>query len=85
MYLNALSIGYAIPRADFDAAVHSVFKSALNLRLASGGKLLTLVASSEADLPQGIRVDTPDDFSFEIFHRQIVPTNFSFPFKVIAQ
>ena len=68
MYLTALSIGYAIPRADFDAAVHSVFKSALNLRLTSGGKLLTLVTSSEADLPQGIRVDTPDDFSFEIFH-----------------
>jgi len=26
---------------------------------------LTLVTSSEADLPQGIRVDTPEDFSFE--------------------
>lgn len=29
--------------------------------------MLTLVTSSEADLPQGIRVDTPDDFYFEIF------------------
>ncbi len=30
--------------------------------------MLTLVTSSEADLPQGIRVDTPKDFSFEILH-----------------
>lgn len=67
MYLTAISIGYAVPRMDFDATVHSVFKSAINLRLTRGYKLLTLVASSEADLPQGIRVDTPDDFSFEIF------------------
>jgi hypothetical protein len=67
MYLKAISIGYAVPRTDFDAAVHSVFKSAFNLCLTRGGKLLTLVASSEADLPQGIRVDIPEDFSFEIF------------------
>jgi hypothetical protein len=67
MHLNAISIGYAIPRTDFDATVHSVFHSAINLCLARGSELLTLVASSEADLPQGIRVDTPDDFSFEIF------------------
>jgi len=49
------------------ATVHSVFQSAINLRLTRGNKLLTLVASSQADLPQGIRVDTPNDFSFEIF------------------
>ncbi len=66
MYLKAISIGDAIPRTDFDATVHSVFKSAVNL--ISGDTLLTLVTSNEADLPQGIRVDTPDDFSFEIFH-----------------
>lgn len=66
MQFKAISIGYAVPRADFDAAVHSVFKSAVNLRLNNGGNLLTLVASSEADLPQGIRVESPDDFSFEI-------------------
>jgi len=67
MYFKANSIGYAVPRTDFDATVHSVFRSSVNLRLNRGNKLLTLVASSEADLPQGIRVDTPDDFSFEIF------------------
>lgn len=66
MILNAISIGYAIPRTDFDAVVHSVFRTAINLRL-DVNQLLTIVASSEADLPQGIRVDTPDDFSFEIF------------------
>jgi len=68
MYLKAISIGEAIPRANFDATVHSVFKSAINLYLAGKDTLLTLVTSNEADLPQGIRVDTPDDFSFEIFH-----------------
>ena len=67
MHLNAISIGYAIPRTDFDATVHSVFRSAINLRLNEGKSLLTLVTSNEADLPQGIRVDAPDDFSFEIF------------------
>ncbi|MBI5934407.1 MAG: DUF2877 domain-containing protein [Chloroflexi bacterium] len=65
MFLNAITIGDAIPRADFDAAVHSVFRSAVNISLANNITLLTLVASSEADLPQGIRVDTPEDFSFE--------------------
>ena len=68
MVLKAISIGDAVPRMDFDATVHSVFRSAINLRLNNGDNLLTLVTSSEADLPQGIRVDSPADFSFEIFH-----------------
>jgi hypothetical protein len=67
MYLPAITIGYAVPVGSFDASVHSVFQSAINLRLNETDNLLTLLASSEADLPQGIRVDTPDDFSFEIF------------------
>lgn len=29
--------------------------------------MLTLVSGREADLPQGIRVDTPEDFLFEVF------------------
>jgi hypothetical protein len=66
MYFKAISVGDAVPRTNFDAAVHSVFRSAMNLRLDRGHRLLTLVASNEADLPQGIRVDTPADFSFEI-------------------
>jgi hypothetical protein len=67
MQLRALSIGYAVPRTDFDATVHSVFRSAVNLRPSSGFGLLTLVSSSQADLPQGIRLDIPGDFSFEKF------------------
>jgi hypothetical protein len=66
MYFKAISVGDAVPRTDFDAAVHSVFRSAVNLRLDKGHRLLTLVAPNEADLPQGIRVDTPAGFSFEI-------------------
>ena len=63
MYLKAILIGDAVPHADFDAAVHSVFQSAINLRLTRRSELLTLVGSGQADLPQGIRVDTPEDFS----------------------
>ncbi len=65
MYLAALTLGYAVPHGDFDATVHSVFHSAANLKPANGDFLLTLTASGEADLPQGIRVDTPAGFSFE--------------------
>jgi hypothetical protein len=51
MYLKAISVGDAVPRTNFDAAVHSVFQSAINLRLNNGDDLLTLVTSNEADLP----------------------------------
>lgn len=67
MYLPAISIGYAVPAENFDASVHSVFQSALNLRLNGENNLLTLIASNEGDLPQGIRLNTPDGFSFEEF------------------
>lgn len=68
MYLRAISIGYAVPDGNFAAAVHSVFQSALNLRLDGENHLLTLIASDEGDLPQGIRLDAPRNFSFEGFH-----------------
>jgi hypothetical protein len=68
MYLSALTIGCAVPQPSFDAIIHSVFQSAANLRLAKSVKLLTLVVSGEADLPQGIRLDTTTDFSFTGFH-----------------
>ncbi|MGZ9221918.1 MAG: DUF2877 domain-containing protein, partial [Anaerolineales bacterium] len=67
MYLPAISIGYAVPTGNFDASIHSVFQSAINLRLNAGDRLLTLVTSNESDLPQGIRLDTSDGFSFEGF------------------
>ena len=67
MYLTAISIGYAVPDGNFDASVHSVFQSAINLRLNKANRLLTLLASSETDLPQGIRLDAPRCFSFERF------------------
>lgn len=63
--LPALSIGEFFPADGFSAVVHSAFHSALNLRYQD--RLLTLVAADEADLPQGVRVDTPVGFSFERF------------------
>lgn len=68
MNLIALSIGEAVPPTDFDAAVHSVFRSAVNLQLNNANTMLTLTAADQADLPQGIRLDTPSGFSFEILH-----------------
>jgi len=65
MVLNAITLGYAVPRQGFDARIHSSFQSAANLKLDGGRNLLTLVISSETDLPQGIRVNTPKWFSFE--------------------
>lgn len=61
-------MGYAVPDGSFEASVHSVFQSALNLRLDNGTGLLTLLVSGEGDLPQGLRLDTPDNFSFESFN-----------------
>jgi hypothetical protein len=65
MYFRAISMGYAVPNEDFDASVHSVFQSALNLRVNGENELLTLIVSAEGDLPQGIRVEAPANFSFE--------------------
>jgi hypothetical protein len=65
MQLKAISIGYAFPRSDFEATIHSVFQSAANFRLIHDNALLTVVASGEPDLPQGIRVDASSDFSFQ--------------------
>jgi hypothetical protein len=65
MYLRAVSIGYAVPHVDFDVVVHSVFRSAVNLKPKAESRLITLLASSEANLPQGIRLYTPNGFSFE--------------------
>jgi hypothetical protein len=65
MNLEAICMGYAVPHVGFEAEVHSAFASAANLLLMRGGRLLTLVGVEEADLPQGIRVDTPQGFSFE--------------------
>ena len=65
MYLSAITIGYAVPDGNFDASVHSVFQNAINLCPSGASGLLTLVTASEADLPQGIRVNTPEGFSFE--------------------
>jgi hypothetical protein len=66
MYLSAISLGYAVPEADFDAVIHSAFRSVLNLRVNGESNLLTLITSVDGDLPQGIRLDA-HDFSFADF------------------
>jgi hypothetical protein len=65
MHIKALSAGYAIPQVDFRVTVHSVFRNALNMQPVSSDLLLSLVSADEADLPQGIRLDTPDSFTFD--------------------
>jgi hypothetical protein len=63
--LEAVCLGYAVPRGRFEAEVHSVFTSAANLRLVRSDLLLTMVTVEQADLPQGIRLHSPQGFSFE--------------------
>jgi hypothetical protein len=63
--LEAVCLGYAVPRGSFEAEVHSVFTSAVNLRLVRRYRLLTLLTVEQADLPQGIRLNSPQGFSFE--------------------
>lgn len=62
-------MGYAVPRGNFNAEIHSVFTSAVNLRLVKGSRLITLVTIQEADLPQGIRLNSPEGFTFEELRR----------------
>lgn len=62
MDIPANSIGSAVPRAHFDAAVHSVFESALNLKPKGEDLLLTVFVSADGHLPQGIRLDPASGF-----------------------
>ncbi len=66
MYVRAISVGCAVPRADFEAQVHSAFEAVLNLKQGEQGLLLTLLDAAEGDLPQGIRFDAPDDPGFRV-------------------
>jgi len=65
MQLNAITLGYAVPQDGFEGRVHSSFRSAANLKLDGNEYLLTILLRSETDLPQGIRVDSPQGFTFE--------------------
>ncbi len=58
-------MGAAVPRRDFEAVVHSVFGEAANLRLDEAACLLTLLSAGGTDLPQGIRLRTPPEYSFK--------------------
>lgn len=58
MQLQALSIGEAVPRENFDALIQSAFESAVNLRLADEDRLITVLLSERYELPQGIRIWT---------------------------
>lgn len=60
MQIQAVSIGQAVPRANFDAVIHSVFDSAVNLRLFHEDRLVTVLLSEHYELPQGIRIARKD-------------------------
>lgn len=56
MQFQAVSIGQAVPRENFDAMIQSVFDSAVNLRLMHQDRLITVLLSDHYELPQGIRL-----------------------------
>jgi hypothetical protein len=60
MHIHAASIAEAVPRGGFEAVVHSVFESAVNLRLTREDRLITVLISDRHELPQGIRIEAQD-------------------------
>lgn len=58
----AASVGPLVPRGDFRFRVHSVFASALNLRIDGRRMLVTLTGAGADDHPQAIRLATRERF-----------------------
>jgi hypothetical protein len=56
MIIQARSIGRQVPAGDFQAVIHSVFQEAVNLYVQGLDHLVTVFASNDTDLPQGIRI-----------------------------
>lgn len=56
MQIQAVAIGEAVPRGNFDAHIQSVFDTAVNMRLLDEDRLITLLVSNGYELPQGIRI-----------------------------
>ncbi|TLN06983.1 hypothetical protein FDZ74_12870, partial [bacterium] len=60
--IQAVSVGVMVPQNDFRGIVHSVFETALNLRVDGQPEvLLTVFTSNNTDLPQGIRLETGNE------------------------
>ncbi len=66
-YTCAVSTGCAVPCEAFEAQVHSIFNTVVNLQVLGPDMLVTLYASDTTDLPQGIRLK-PGDFSTLSFY-----------------
>ncbi len=64
MRLQAISVGIGVVHNHFNGFIHSVFHHACNISI-DNQSLITLLSSSLGNLPQGIRLDTPSDFTFE--------------------
>jgi hypothetical protein len=68
MRLFALSAGIEAPTERFSGIVHSAFVRTCNVRLETGA-LLTLVSSEKSNVPNGLRIGTPAQFTFHDFIR----------------
>ena len=64
MNLHAQSCGLAVPANSFVGHVHSIFKSALNIKPHTGS-LITILAASHANQPRAIRVPVHGGFQFD--------------------
>ncbi len=62
--LAARKTGFGVPDADFDGAVHSVFRNAQILAV-DGGGLVTLVPEEAGALPGGITLDAEAGIGFD--------------------
>ena len=59
---RAATLGSDVPRGEFPARVHSVFRAALNLSV-PGDDLVTLLSAEADDLPRGVGLTSVEDFS----------------------
>jgi hypothetical protein len=64
MQIHAVSLGEAVPAENFDAVIHSAFTSAVNMRLLTQDRLITVLISDRYKLPQGIHL-TPKDIPLQ--------------------
>lgn len=67
MNISALSRGYLVPTVSFDGYVHSVFDSALNVRLRDG-MIVSILTPAHPHQPRAVRMNSGLDIRFDRYN-----------------
>lgn len=65
--IQAVSVGVRVPQGSWQAVVHSVFRTTINLQVKGLDYLVVLLAGRDIDLPQGIRLPGESEQSLRKF------------------